>query len=108
MYLVLNFVSQFWGSLHSFEKSLLEKLLLARRVLLTPREKQLVSSICQGLRNKELAYTMGITEGIVKVHLSRLFKKLGVNDRFELALYALKNFVSVQASLPSLKSLYIC
>ena len=34
---------------------------------------------------------MGIAEGTVKVYLSRLFRKLGVKDRYELALYGLKN-----------------
>jgi DNA-binding CsgD family transcriptional regulator len=63
---------------------------------LTRREGQLVTLLPQGLKNKELAYALGITEGTVKVYLSKLFKKLGVNDRFELALYALKNVVSGQ------------
>jgi DNA-binding NarL/FixJ family response regulator len=80
----------------SFEKSFMEQLLLAKRVSLTRREGQLVGLISQGLKNKELGYALGITEGTVKVYLSRIFKKLGVNDRFELALYALKNVVSGQ------------
>jgi DNA-binding NarL/FixJ family response regulator len=79
-----------------FEKSFVERLLVTERVSLTTREGQLVGLIPQGLKNKELAYALGITEGTVKVYLSRIFKKLGVNDRFELALYALKNVVSCQ------------
>jgi DNA-binding NarL/FixJ family response regulator len=79
-----------------FEKNLMEQLLLTKRVSLTRREGQLVTLLPQGLKNKELAYALGITEGTVKVYLSKLFKKLGVNDRFELALYALKNVVSGQ------------
>jgi two-component system response regulator DegU len=80
----------------SFEKKFMEQLLLTKRISLTRREGQLVGLIPEGLKNKELAYALGITEGTVKVYLSRLFKKLGVNDRFELALYALKNVVSGQ------------
>ena len=38
-----------------------------------------------------MADTLTITEGTVKVYLSRLFQKLGVKDRFELALYGMKN-----------------
>jgi two-component system response regulator DegU len=83
----------------SFEKSFMEQLLLTKRVSLTGREGQLVGLIAQGLKNKELAYALGITEGTVKVYLSRIFKKLGVNDRFELALYALKNVVSGRVAL---------
>lgn len=82
----------------SFQKRFMEQLLLTKRVSLTRREGQLVGLVPQGLKNKELAYALGITEGTVKVYLSRLFKKLGVNDRFELALYALKNVVSGQSA----------
>jgi len=80
----------------AYEKSFVEQLLLTKRVSLTKREGQLVGLIPQGLKNKELASALGITEGTVKVYLSRIFKKLGVNDRFELALYALKNVSSGQ------------
>ena len=63
----------------------------ARRYSLTRREGQLVSLLSQGLKNKEIATALTISEGTVKVYLSRLFQKLGVKDRFELALYGLKN-----------------
>jgi DNA-binding NarL/FixJ family response regulator len=85
-----------------FEKSFLEQLLYTKRVSLTRREGQLVGLIPQGLKNKELAYALGITEGTVKVYLSRIFQKLGVNDRFELALYAHKNVVSGQNGVADL------
>ena len=39
----------------------------------------------QGLRNKEIATEMHITEGTVKIYLFRLFQKVGVRNRFELA-----------------------
>ena len=80
----------------AFEKSFVEQILLTKRVSLTKREGQLISLISQGRKNKEVAHALGITEGTVKVYLSRLFTKLGVKDRFELALYALKNVVSGQ------------
>jgi DNA-binding NarL/FixJ family response regulator len=74
-----------------FERGLLQSFFTSKRVVLTRREGQLVSLLAQGLKNKEIAASLLITEGTVKVYLSRLFKKLGVNDRFELALYGLKN-----------------
>jgi two-component system response regulator DesR len=74
-----------------FEKALTESFLCARRVALTQREGQLVSLLSQGLKNKEIATTLTISEGTVKVYLSRLFQKVGVKDRFELALFGLKN-----------------
>lgn len=56
-----------------------------RRVTLTPREREIVSYLRQGMRNKQIAGEMGITEGTVKIYLFRLFHKLGVRNRFELA-----------------------
>ena len=66
--------------------------LLTRRVCkLTPREAELITLLASGLRNKEIAYSLGITEGTVKVYLSKIFTKVGVSDRFELALFALRS-----------------
>ena len=53
--------------------------------------------LAQGLKNKEIAFRMGIVEGTVKVYLSRLYSKLGVNDRFELALLTLRNMQNMQS-----------
>jgi len=77
-----------------FEKSLTDTFLSSERVVLTRRESQLVTLLAQGLKNKEIAFTLGISEGTVKVYLSRLFQKVGVKDRFELALFGLKNLSS--------------
>jgi DNA-binding NarL/FixJ family response regulator len=73
------------------EQGLCDRLLTSKQISLTRRERQLVSLLAQGLKNKELAYAMSLSEGTVKVYLSRLFQKVGANDRFELALFALKN-----------------
>ena len=58
---------------------------------LTKRETQLVQLLCHGLKNKEVASLLFLGEGTVKVYLSKLFRKLGVRDRLELALYGLQN-----------------
>lgn len=58
-----------------------------RQVSLTPREREIVMRLRQGLRNKQIATEMNITEGTVKIYLFRLFHKLGVRNRFELASY---------------------
>jgi DNA-binding NarL/FixJ family response regulator len=71
----------------------------ARTVRLTPREGQLVSLLAQGLKNKEIANTLGISEGTVKVYLSKLFQKVGAKDRFELALFGLKNISNANYGL---------
>ncbi len=74
-----------------FDKNLTASFLSAKMISLTKREGQLVSLLSQGLKNKEIAATLSISEGTVKVYLSRLFQKVGVKDRFELALYGLRN-----------------
>jgi two-component system nitrate/nitrite response regulator NarP len=65
----------------------------SRRCHLSRREEQLIRLVVQGLRNKEIAYALKISEGTVKVYFSRLFQKLGVADRYELALLGLRHCV---------------
>jgi DNA-binding NarL/FixJ family response regulator len=84
-----------------FTKQLLETVMTANRHSLTRREGQLITLLAQGLKNKELAYKLGLAEGTVKVYFSRLFKRLGVNDRFQLSLYALRNVVSTHGDMAS-------
>jgi DNA-binding CsgD family transcriptional regulator len=67
---------------------------------LTRREGQLVMLLSQGLKNKEISAALSISEGTVKVYLSRLFQKVGAKDRFELALYGLRNFRSMGSVPP--------
>lgn len=82
-----------------FEKTLTDSIMGARRYALTRREGQLVALLSQGLKNKEIAVALHISEGTVKVYLSKLFQKLGVKDRFELALYGLKNLAPAISAL---------
>jgi len=80
-----------------FEEALKASFTSMRTISLTRRESQLVSLLAQGLKNKEIASTLFISEGTVKVYLSRLFQKLSVKDRFELALFGLKNMPTGEA-----------
>ena len=73
------------------EKGLMNSIASAKTISLTRREAQLVTLLAQALKNKEIAWAMNVTENTVKAYLSRLFQKLGVKDRLELALYGLKN-----------------
>ena len=57
---------------------------------LTPREGEIIRCICRGMKNKEIAETLTITPGTVKVHLMHIFEKTGVRDRFELAVHGRK------------------
>ncbi|HEY7006176.1 MAG TPA: response regulator transcription factor [Sphingomicrobium sp.] len=60
----------------------------ARAPSLTPRERELVDLVRQGLRNRDIASQLGVTEGTVKVYLHAIFDKLGVDNRTELAMRA--------------------
>jgi two-component system, NarL family, nitrate/nitrite response regulator NarL len=55
---------------------------------LTRRERELIELVRQGLRNRDIASELGVTEGTVKVYLHAIFDKLRVENRTELALRA--------------------
>jgi len=59
--------------------------------VLTTRETQILALLTQGLSNCEIAAALGIQENTVKSHLSRLFEKVGVTDRFQAALYGIRH-----------------
>jgi two-component system NarL family response regulator len=48
---------------------------------LSPRELQVVELLAKGMRNKEIAATLDMSETTVQVHLRNVFKKLGVGER---------------------------
>ena len=60
---------------------------------LSPKELSIISCITRGMRNKEIAYQIGTTEQVVKNYLRKIYDKLGVSDRLELALYCLHHQV---------------
>lgn len=53
---------------------------------LTPRERELAGLVAKGLRNREIAERMAVTEGTVKVYLNTVYTKLGIGNRTALAL----------------------
>src|SRR6266496_5500734 len=68
---------------------------------LTPKEALIVSCVTQGMKNKEIALRVGTTEQVVKNYLRKVYDKLGVADRLELALYCLNNRVVFDAKQPT-------
>jgi two-component system, NarL family, nitrate/nitrite response regulator NarL len=56
---------------------------------LSPKELAIITCITQGKRNKEIAYQLGTTEQVIKNYLRKVYDKLGVSDRLELALQCL-------------------
>jgi DNA-binding NarL/FixJ family response regulator len=59
------------------------------RAHLSPKELAIITGITQGMRNKEIAYQLGTTEQVIKNYLRKVYDKLRVSDRLELALYFL-------------------
>lgn len=61
---------------------------------LSPRETVIVKMVAEGLRNKEIATRLSIGEGTVKTHLHTIYRKLGVEGRVELAMYAVEHRIA--------------
>jgi len=78
-----------------FDQTLTQTFLSGRSITVSRRESELIMLVAQGLKNREIAKAMSITEGTVKVYLSRLFEKLGVRDRVELVLVGLRNLQGI-------------
>jgi len=74
------------------------------KVQLTPKEALIVSCVTQGMKNKEIALRVGTTEQVVKNYLRKVYDKLGVADRLELALYCLNHRVVEKESAPKAAS----
>jgi DNA-binding NarL/FixJ family response regulator len=58
---------------------------------LTPREMEILEMICRGSSNKDIARGLGISYQTVKNHVTAILHKLGVNDRTQAALYAIRH-----------------
>ena len=57
------------------------KKIIARLSALSNRERQVTTLVCDGLSNKTIARTLGVSEGTVKIHLHSVYKKLGISGR---------------------------
>ena len=57
------------------------------RVLLSRREQEVVSKVAEGMRNREIAELLRVSEHTVKNHLFRIYERLGISNRAELILY---------------------
>jgi DNA-binding NarL/FixJ family response regulator len=55
-----------------------------RLAVLTDRQQQIATLVCDGFSNKIIARKLGVTEGTVKIHLHMIYKKLGVPSRTHL------------------------
>ena len=64
---------------------------------LSAKEHAIIYCITQGKRNKEIALQIGTTEQVIKNYLRKIYDKLGVSDRLELALYCLHHQLTPEA-----------
>ena len=71
---------------------------------LTARELDVVGAVVEGLVNKDIAETFNVTEYTVKHHLTRIFDKLGVANRVELAIFAVQHNLVQRPSSATVKS----
>jgi DNA-binding NarL/FixJ family response regulator len=62
----------------------------SERSALTPRELQVTDLIEQGFKNKDIAESLGIRTGTVKIHLKHIFEKTGIRSRYGLAISGLQ------------------
>jgi DNA-binding NarL/FixJ family response regulator len=67
---------------------------------LTEREREVVALIAEGLHNRAISQKLGITENTVRHHLTAVYGKLGVADRLELAVYALRQRIGGRSRKP--------
>ncbi len=69
----------------------------AKVATLTSREREVIALVGEGLRNKQVADRLFISEGTVRNHMTTVFGKLEVSDRFELLMYAYKHGIAKPA-----------
>lgn len=60
----------------------------ARIAALTPQQFRVLTMIAEGLLNKQIAWELGVSEATVKAHMTAIMRKLGVNNRTQVALAA--------------------
>jgi DNA-binding NarL/FixJ family response regulator len=72
----------------------------AQIAMLTPQQFRVMTMIAEGLLNKQIAWELGVSEATIKAHMTAIMRKLGVNNRTQVALIA--NHLAVeQESLPA-------
>ena len=59
------------------------------QLLLTERELEVVSKVAEGMKNREIAVLLNVSEHTIKNHLFNIFERLGISSRAELILYLL-------------------
>jgi DNA-binding NarL/FixJ family response regulator len=86
---------------NAFEKMLQREAAAKAGGILTPRQLEVIRMVSTGLRNKEIAERLKISEGTVKLHLHSIYQKLELDGRLALSLYAQdKGLLKVSSRAP--------
>ena len=69
-------------------QELVKWLVALRRAInsLTPQQFRVLTMVCEGLLNKQIAYELSVSEATIKAHVTAIFRKLGVRTRTQAAL----------------------
>jgi DNA-binding NarL/FixJ family response regulator len=65
-----------------------EEALAARIAELTPQQYRVLTLVCNGLLNKQIAFDLGVSEATVKAHMTAILRKLGAHSRTQVVLLA--------------------
>jgi DNA-binding NarL/FixJ family response regulator len=86
---------------NAFDKMLQREAAATAVGIVTPRQLEVIRMVTTGLRNKEIAERLKISEGTVKLHLHSIYQKLELDGRLALSLYAQdKGLVKVSSRAP--------
>src|ERR1035441_6825586 len=66
--------------------------------VLTPREEEVVGLLAEGLRNREIAARLHLSDNTIKNYIFRIFEKLGFSNRVEVVLYATNRLQQEQSA----------
>lgn len=74
--------------------------ILARLATLTPQQVRVLMMLGEGLLNKQIAYTLGVSEATIKAHVSAILQKLGVDSRTQ-AVIAINKIGHAEREIPT-------
>jgi DNA-binding NarL/FixJ family response regulator len=87
--------------LESNKRDLSDSTLLAPKISLSERERQVLRGVARGEPNKAIARACSITEGTVKVHLKTILRKISAQNRTQAALWAVENRLLSEEDVPA-------
>ncbi len=69
--------------------------LLEERMVLPPRQRQVIRHLFDGMSDKQIAGALGVSLPTVRSHLGRIYARFDVQDRTELVLHVVREFIAM-------------